>query len=202
MENATAASDIEAGSWNRIMIKAHGKNVFLNKVIMRSNHFAGGIQFVGANVTASQVTIIDNVGRNYLVLAENIDKDANPVYSATLINVHISGGASFVRQTGATGTWDNWNSMLIEYPTESIKFNNVTVNMEAQDIGCMKVPESKKEKLSDFVDISCPRNGKPFQMEMIESESDYTCTRCGSMDLIKGSMSLTLITLVCIILFK
>ena len=142
MENVTAASEIEAGSWNRMMIKAHG-NVFLNKVTMRSNHFPGGIKFVGANVTASQVTIIDNVGRNYLALAENIDKDANPIYSATLTNVHISGGASFVRQTGTTGTWDNWNSMLIEYPTESIKFNNVTVNMEVQDIGCMKVAESK-----------------------------------------------------------
>ena len=170
-----------------IIIKAYG-NIVMRKVTIKNCQYLNGIQLIAANVTVFQLNIVDNIGHGHFVLADPTNKE-NLVYSAVLTDVFVgNNNISFLEDD------EIWNSLLLGYtPPKRMAFNNVSVQMDLKEIGCLKVGDSTK-KFSDFVNVSCPLEYQPVKT----THPGYDCTKCGknSSSSVKGMGSGLCITLI------
>jgi len=171
----------------------------MDNVTIRGCKYDTGVYLVGANVTAHNLKIVNNIGYDHLLVDENAARGANSIYQATMSDVYIENTEYLYGKT------QFWNSVLLGYKPERMQMNNVNVKFSAGHWGCLVVHGNNTQKFQDFVDVSCPAEFRPVSMKKATTNHNFTCTTCdrvgatGSNEGIKNNIYMTFFTLLLVI---
>ena len=168
-ENVTPDSDTP--SEYRHIIQAHG-DVVLNNVTLTGCKYDTGVYLIGANVTAHDLKIVNNIGKDHLTIDEDAGRRANPTYQAIMSNVYIANTEYLTTRNQV------WNSVLLGYRPERMQMNNVSVKLRSGHWGCLVVHDNNTQKFEDFADVSCPVQFHPVSRKKATSFNNFTCTTC------------------------
>ena len=176
----------------------------MEKLTIKECKYDTALRLVDADIVANDIKIVNNVVYHHLVLKENVAESSIAI--ATMSNVQIS------NNTSLKGTGKIWDTVLLEYDPDRMNMQNVNVQMQQKEAGCMVVHNDKQlGNFTDFVNVICPEKYPPNDIDLKDSLKRYACTVCGISaekredrtgrgHLFKNSMYVNLIALILIIL--